>query len=86
MRLINTDTLLLEEFSDANIPDYVILSHTWGENEVSLEQFERNIRNNKLEKCCSLAKRDIIAETVITCYTSISKEKRGLFPAGLLYR
>jgi hypothetical protein len=30
MRLINAETLKLEEFTDKNIPPYVILSHTWG--------------------------------------------------------
>lgn len=38
MRLIRTGTypLILEEFFDEKIPPYAILSHTWGEGEVSL--------------------------------------------------
>lgn len=35
MRLINCTTLQLEEFFDKNIPRYAILSHTWGDGEVS---------------------------------------------------
>lgn len=36
MRLLNTSTLELEEFF-IDIPDYAILSHTWGEGEVSFQ-------------------------------------------------
>jgi hypothetical protein len=35
MRLINCSTLQLEEFFGKNIPQYAILSHTWGDDEVS---------------------------------------------------
>ncbi|KAF4876063.1 Vegetative incompatibility protein HET-E-1 [Colletotrichum siamense] len=48
MRLINVDTLELEEFFDENIPEYAILSHTWGREEVSfqdlcwLHDYEKN--------------------------------------------
>ncbi|KAH7111829.1 heterokaryon incompatibility protein-domain-containing protein [Dendryphion nanum] len=35
MRLINSTTLKLEEFFGKNIPPYAILSHTWGNAEVS---------------------------------------------------
>lgn len=39
MRLINLNTLKLREFVDAERPPYVILSHTWGAEEVSLQEF-----------------------------------------------
>jgi hypothetical protein len=39
MRLINCSTLQLEEFLDRNIPPYAILSHTWGDEEVSFADF-----------------------------------------------
>ncbi|KAI5366705.1 hypothetical protein Slin14017_G043450 [Septoria linicola] len=39
MRLINTTTLELEEFFDANIPKYAILSHRWGPDEVTYEDY-----------------------------------------------
>ncbi|KAE9571193.1 Vegetative incompatibility protein HET-E-1 [Colletotrichum fructicola] len=48
MRLINANTLELEEFFDDNIPRYAILSHTWGQEEVSfqdlcwLHDYEKN--------------------------------------------
>jgi hypothetical protein len=32
MRLINAETMLLEEFFGNHIPPYAILSHTWGQN------------------------------------------------------
>ena len=35
MRLINCSTLQLEEFFGTNIPRYAVLSHTWGNDEVS---------------------------------------------------
>ena len=39
MRLINTFTLELSEFNDSEIPKYVILSHTWGSEEVSYKDW-----------------------------------------------
>ncbi|KAK8017304.1 heterokaryon incompatibility protein het-E-1 [Apiospora rasikravindrae] len=38
IRLINTETLLLESFNTP--PPYAILSHTWGPEEVSLQEWE----------------------------------------------
>ena len=40
MRLINTRTLRLEEFF-GTIPEYAILSHTWGREEVTFEEFSQ---------------------------------------------
>lgn len=37
MRLIDVETLELKEFVDDNIPPYAILSHTWGQEEVSFQ-------------------------------------------------
>jgi len=39
MRLINTRTLKLEEFIGQQIPQYAILSHTWGDEEVSYQDW-----------------------------------------------
>lgn len=40
MRLINASTIRLESFTDRSaIPRYAILSHTWGEFEVTFQQF-----------------------------------------------
>ena len=39
MRLLNTKTLNLEYFADSRTrPLYAILSHTWGEDEVSFQE------------------------------------------------
>ena len=37
MRLINTSTLKLEEFAESSTPAYAILSHRWGEGEITFE-------------------------------------------------
>lgn len=39
MRLINTISLELKEFFDSQIPKYAILSHRWGEDEVTFEEY-----------------------------------------------
>ncbi|TQS32349.1 hypothetical protein Golomagni_07336, partial [Golovinomyces magnicellulatus] len=40
MRLIKTDSVTIEEFFPSDVPDYAILSHRWGKEEVSLQEFE----------------------------------------------
>jgi len=40
MRLLNTETLQLEEFSKVPLPGYAILSHRWGEEEVSFQDLQ----------------------------------------------
>ena len=40
MRLINLQTHKLEEFTDSNIPPYAILSHTWGDGEVTFQDVQ----------------------------------------------
>ena len=37
MRLLNTNTVQLHEFFDAEIPHYVILSHRWEDGEISFK-------------------------------------------------
>jgi hypothetical protein len=37
MRLLNTTSLEFEVFSDDHLPPYAILSHTWGDEEVSYQ-------------------------------------------------
>ncbi|KAK3386693.1 hypothetical protein B0H63DRAFT_447609 [Podospora didyma] len=39
MRLINTSTLQFGEFFGSNIPRYAILSHTWGDGEMSYQDW-----------------------------------------------
>ena len=40
MRLLNVQTLALEEFTPNSTPLYAILSHTWGEEEVLLRDIK----------------------------------------------
>ncbi|KAF5681560.1 beta transducin [Fusarium denticulatum] len=40
MRLINTKTLELHEFFDENTPPYAILSHAWGDQEVTFQDWQ----------------------------------------------
>ncbi|KAL8688320.1 MAG: hypothetical protein Q9218_005744 [Villophora microphyllina] len=41
MRLLNIQSLQFQEFFDTNIPRYAILSHRWGEDEVSYKQMRK---------------------------------------------
>lgn len=58
MRLIDVHTMLLEEFLDVDTaPKYAILSHTWGQGEVSLQEFLEGTATSKegyrkVEGCC----------------------------------
>ncbi|KAK3112261.1 hypothetical protein LTR53_011663, partial [Teratosphaeriaceae sp. CCFEE 6253] len=63
MRLINVDTFTLQEFAGSgSAPPYAILSHTWGENEVSyqdiqnLELAQSREGFRKIRFACSQAK------------------------------
>lgn len=62
MRLINTTTLLFEEFIGTHIPAYAVLSHTWGEDEVSYKDMTTNPFHTskkgyeKILMTCQLAK------------------------------
>lgn len=62
MWLINTTTLELHDFIDANVaPPYAILSHCWGKDEVSFKDFrkKRNCIGSGYEKivnCCRYAR------------------------------
>ena len=63
MRLLNTSTLLVEGFLQSHVPEYVILSHTWGEEEVTLEDLLSGVATSKkgfakLAGCCKKARED----------------------------
>ncbi|RYP77860.1 hypothetical protein DL771_000957 [Monosporascus sp. 5C6A] len=66
MRLINAETLKLEEFPDGETPIYAILSHTWGSDleELTLRDVEEGeidkpgIGSAKFRGCCQQAKKD----------------------------
>ncbi|KAK3349782.1 heterokaryon incompatibility protein-domain-containing protein, partial [Lasiosphaeria hispida] len=60
MRLLNTDTLEVEVFMGSDVPTYAILSHTWGKNEVTLQDLAGNRSGSKkdfskLDKTCKVA-------------------------------
>jgi hypothetical protein len=65
MRLINCDTLELEEFSGSNVPRYAILSHTWVSDEVTFAHLPLSLPSTrsrkgypKIANTCKQAKRD----------------------------
>ncbi|OSS43315.1 hypothetical protein B5807_12023 [Epicoccum nigrum] len=63
MWLLNTHTITLRSFI-ANIPDYVILSHTWGPEEVTFDDISKSAQHAKLKGyakvvgCCKQAIQD----------------------------
>ena len=62
MRLINTSTLKMEEFISGANCVYAVLSHTWGEEEVSFQQYSTPEARlmagyRKIERSCALASR-----------------------------
>ncbi|RAK86429.1 ankyrin repeat-containing protein [Aspergillus costaricaensis CBS 115574] len=68
MRLLNTclsDTgdFLIQEFFDYELPPYAILSHTWGEEEVTFQEIntvsaKEKSGYKKIIQCCSVARTD----------------------------
>ncbi|KAI1400639.1 HET-domain-containing protein [Hypoxylon fuscum] len=60
MRLLNANSLKLYEFEGNDIPKYAILSHTWAEGEVSLQDLQAGIGPDKagyvkIDHTCKLA-------------------------------
>ncbi|KAH7068983.1 heterokaryon incompatibility protein-domain-containing protein [Paraphoma chrysanthemicola] len=63
MRLLNVSTLLVEEFDQCDVPPYAILSHTWEEEEVSLQDIQSGSAYSKkgyakIQSCCKQARED----------------------------
>ncbi|EHK17416.1 uncharacterized protein TRIVIDRAFT_173096 [Trichoderma virens Gv29-8] len=62
MRLLRTDTLEAQEFEYGNIPQYAILSHRWGKDELTLQDLEQGVTekqgHKKVQQFCSRAKAD----------------------------
>jgi hypothetical protein len=75
MRLINTTTLRLEEFTENVVPSYAILSHTWGDTEVTFQDIDllknyetSGLRARKIRYCCKQARGDGLSHAwVDTC-------------------
>lgn len=60
MRLLNTGNFEVKLFGDNEVPPYAILSHTWDEEEVTLQDMEGTRAANKkgyqkVKSCCSVA-------------------------------
>jgi len=55
MRLIDTTTLRLHEFFGDDIPSYAILSHTWGKEETSFQEWQAISADSKEEEDCRKA-------------------------------
>ncbi|MCJ1392273.1 hypothetical protein MMC18_005140 [Xylographa bjoerkii] len=65
MWLLDSSTIELKEFASQDIPDYAILSHTWGEGEVSFQDMQgaseetyQTTGYEKIRRCCSQAASD----------------------------
>ena len=65
MRLLDSSTLKLKWFLAEHIPPYAILSHTWGDDEVSFsdmtnpsESLQETAGYRKIEACCQQAVAD----------------------------
>jgi hypothetical protein len=62
MRLLNVKTMKLEEFFEKIIPKYAILSHTWGENEITFREFDPVLgarrTSKKIDGCCTRTVKD----------------------------
>jgi len=74
MRLINTTSIRLEEFNEAHLPPYAILSHTWGTEEVAFQEIQMDKAPiwksgyQKIVETCRLAVEDNISYAwVDTC-------------------
>lgn len=63
MRLLNTTSLQLSEFFGDQVPQYAILSHTWGNEEVSFQSVQdpacKALKGfGKITACCTQARQD----------------------------
>ncbi|KAH8711814.1 hypothetical protein GQ44DRAFT_714235 [Phaeosphaeriaceae sp. PMI808] len=84
MRLIGCETYQLKEFFGDKIPNYAILSHIWGDDEVSFTDFTQNqtaaVNKNgyrKIEFTCQQALIDGIQYAwVDTCCTIQTHHRR----------
>ena len=46
MRLLNIYSLKLEEFTEKDVPEYCILSHRWGKDEVSYKEYRKETKKD----------------------------------------
>lgn len=67
MRLVNVQTRCLEEFSGSSIPPYAILSHTWGDDEVTFKDFDQG-------DCDVVKRKDGYAKIIGCCEVAAAEE------------
>lgn len=63
MRLLDTTTLKLHEFFGSEIPYYAILSHRWGDQEVTFQDLQQGRGPSmagwaKIAGCCAQARKE----------------------------
>lgn len=74
MRLLHSKTRRLKVFmEDDSIPPYAILSHTWGQDEVTYQDMsDQNVEQKtgyaKIKHCCSRAAEDGFEWTWVDTY------------------
>ena len=66
MRLLNTKSHTFKEFFDSDIPKYAILSHRWGDDEITFQEFRKGKNRDsqayaKVRRFCALAKASDVA-------------------------
>ena len=59
MRLLHAEDRVFKEFIGSDIPEYVIISHRWSEEEISYQDFldsrREGYRWRKIDKACQIA-------------------------------
>jgi hypothetical protein len=63
MRLLDTKTLEVKLFFQRQLPEYAILSHTWEDEEVTLQDMQSGVASHKkgyskIQRCCQKAAED----------------------------
>jgi hypothetical protein len=76
MRLINTSTYELCDFTHVATPKYAVLSHLWNAHEVSFEDLQSGVRNEKIKRFCALARsKNIKFGWIDSCINQAIKEE-----------
>ena len=90
MRLLNTETVELHDFSTGWRPQYAILSHRWEEEEVSFDDalHGKNIEKAgwlKIKALCKLVERYYDWVWIDTCRCKRQKQQRRTFRSNQLH-
>ncbi|KAF2822102.1 hypothetical protein CC86DRAFT_95609 [Ophiobolus disseminans] len=78
MRLIDANTLELRSFNDNEIPEYAILSHTWGSDEISYQEL---VWINRIKTFSSSFRQSSVSSSFAS--TSSQDEQSGLMLASM---